>query len=82
MTDSTLQNSAQIDTWKEALQELMTDDIDAMKTALNKPSGTDSREIKKIHFHYIEQAEDASDTQETDWIDDAVYNITCELLDA
>lgn len=72
-----------LDSWKDALILKMTDDRDAMQTALNKPaSGTDSRAVKKIHFHDIELTEEPSDTVETDWIEDCVFQVTCEPLDA
>ena len=80
--DSLVNTRDEVDTWKQALEAVMTDDLPALQAALNKPVGTDNRVVKAIHFHYVEMNDDPSEVSETDWIEDLVFNVTCELLDA
>jgi hypothetical protein len=80
--DSLANTRANVDEWKQALEAKMTDDLPALQAALNRPEGADNRIVKSIHFHYVEMADDPSDFEETDWIEDLVFNVTCELLDA
>jgi hypothetical protein len=80
--DSMVTTRADVDAWKLLLESVMTDDLAALQAILNKPVGTDNRAVKAIHFHYVEMADDPSDVSETDWIEDLVFNVTCELLDA
>jgi hypothetical protein len=72
----------QRNTWKQKLEAAMTDDLAALQAVLNKPVGTDNRAVKGIHFHYVEMNDDPSDRNETDYIEDLIFNVTCELLDA
>ncbi len=80
--DSGVTTRADVDAWKQLLESAMTDELTALQASLNKPVGTDNRVVKAIHFHYVEMADDPSDVNETDWIEDLVFNVTCELLDA
>lgn len=80
--DSMVNTRADVDAWKLLLESAMTDDLAALQAVLNKPVGTDNRVVKAIHFHYVEMNDDPSDRHETDWIEDLIFNITCELLDA
>lgn len=80
--DSTVTTRIEVDTWKQKLESSMTDDLAGLQAALNKPSGADNRVVKAIHFHYVEMSDDPSDVHETDWIEDLVFNVTCELLDS
>ena len=80
--DSQATTRADVDAWKQLLENAMTDELAALQAALNKPVGTDNRVVKAIHFHHVEMADDPSDVNETDWIEDLVFNVTCELLDA
>lgn len=83
MVDSTVNTRDEIDEWKQKLEEAMTDDLTALQAILNKPlTGDDEREVKAIHFHYVEMQDEPSDVSETDWIEDLVFDVTCELLDA
>jgi len=81
--DSTTADRADVNAWREALELAMTDDREAFQTVLNKPaSGADGRTVTGIHFHDVEMADDPSDRNETDWIEDQIFNVTCELLDS
>jgi len=80
--DSMVTTRANLDAWAGALELAMTDDLPALQAALNKPVGTDNRAVKKIHFHYVTPADDPSDRQETDFVENLVFDVTCELLDA
>ena len=80
--DSSVNSRADVDEWKAALESAMTDELDALQAALNKPDGTDTRAVTGIHFHHIEMTDDPSDVSETDWIEDLVFNVTAEILDA
>lgn len=83
MVDSDDDTIIDLDTWKETLESVMTDDLQALQAVLNKPaSGADNRLVKAIHFHYVEMSDDPSDVNETDWIEDMVFSVTVELLDA
>lgn len=79
--DSKVNTRDDVDAWKDLVETAMAD-LDALQAALNKPVGTDNRAVKAIHFHYFEMADDPSDRQQTDYIEDLSYNVTCELLDA
>lgn len=81
--DSTVTTRDSLDEWAGALELAMTDDLDALQAALNKPlAGADNRAVKKIHFHYVEMPDDPSDVQETDFVENLVFDVKCELLDA
>jgi len=80
--DSRINTRGDIDTWKELIVSKMTDDLTGIQDILNKPVGTDNRLIKGIHFHYVEMSDDPSDFVETDWIEDMIFNVTCEPLDS
>lgn len=68
--------------WKQQLEAVMTDDLPALQAALNKFGYVDGRAVKGIHFHYIEMSDDPSAQNETDWVEDLIFNVTCELLDS
>lgn len=81
--DSTTAERVDLNAWREALELAMTDDRAAFQAVLNKPvSGADGRTVKAIHFHDVEMTDDPSDRNETDWIEDQIFNVTCELLDS
>ena len=83
IVDSTADDRADVDAWKDALIIAMTDERDTLQTALNKPaSGTDERAVQGIHFHDVEMMDEPSDTQETDWEEDMTFDIKVEPLDA
>lgn len=80
--DSDDNTRTNVDDWKQLLESAMTDNLDALQAALNKPSGTDNRVVKGIHFHSVEMNDDPSDRSQTDWIEDLIFSVTCELLNA
>jgi len=80
--DSVNADRADVNTWREALELAMTNDLEALQAVLNKPEEDDERTVTGIHFHYVEMTDDPSDRNETDWIEDLVFNVTCELLDS
>jgi len=80
--DSTVQERGDVNAWRQALELAMTDDMAAIQTVLNKPVGVDGRTVTGIHFHHVTMTDDPSDRSETDWIEDLVFDVTCELLDS
>lgn len=79
--DSMTTTRADVDAQKELLESAMCD-IAAIQAALNAPlTGADNRLVRGIHFHHVEMSDDPSDVSETDWIEDLVFTVTCELLD-
>ena len=80
--DSQVEDRSDVNDWRGALESVMTDDMAAIQAVLNKPVGVDERTVTEIHFHHVELDDDPSDRHETDWIEDLVFSITCELLDA
>lgn len=80
--DSMVTTRSDLNDWRGALELVMTDDIEALQLVLNRPaSGPDNRTVTQIHFHYVELSDDPSDRHETEWEEDLVFNVTCELLD-
>lgn len=80
--DSMTQERGDVNSWRYALEMAMTNDRDAMQAVLNVPAeGEDERTVKAIHFHDVILTDDPSDRTETDWIDDMVFDVVCELLD-
>ena len=48
--------------------ECILEDLDRMKVAFNKPvSGKDTRSIRGLHLHYIEELQTDTDTSGTVW---------------
>jgi hypothetical protein len=83
IADSTVIERADLDGWKDALILAMTDDIETLQAALNKPtSGDDERAVQAIHFHHVSLSDEPSDTNETDWEEDCAFDVIAEPLDA
>ena len=80
LIDSDANDSDDRDDWKYKLEIAMTDDMEEIQAVLNKPVGTDNRTVKGIHFHYIELNDDPSEVNQTDWVEDMVFNVTVERL--
>ena len=80
--DSITDTRADLDAWKEALELAMLNDLEAIQDVLNKPVGTDTRTVQGIYFQHVEMSDDPSETSETDWIEDLIFNVTAEPLDS
>lgn len=80
--DSDDTSRSSVNDWKQKLESAITDDLDTLKAALNKPVGTDNRTIKAIHFHHVSMSDDPSEHSQTDWVEDLIFDVVCELLDA
>lgn len=76
--DATASARALLDEWKEQL-ECSVLNQEKVRETLNKPeTGIDRRKVGKIHFHATMIAGDPSDRQETDWIEQQVYDVVVE----
>lgn len=83
IADSTATERSDLDAWKDSLILAMTDDIETLQTALNKPvSGDDERAVQSVHFHHVSLSDEPSDTNETDWEEDCAFDVIAEPLDA
>ncbi len=81
--NSTANTRDDVNAWKELLETAMVENIEALKTALNKPlAGADGRTVKEIHFHSVEMEDDPSEREESNWVEDLVFVVVCELLDS
>lgn len=79
--DSTENQRAYVDDLKVQICNAVFD-VATVKSALNKPAGTDTREVKGIHFHDLLESDEPSDVQETDWLEQIVADVICERLSA
>ena len=66
----------QVDSYSQAIQEMMGD-ISSIRTALNKPSGTDDRAVKDIYIYDIRLTSESIDTEERHWVGVETYEILC-----
>ena len=83
IADSTVTERPDLDEWKDALILAMTNDLETLQAALNKPAeGDDERAVQAIHFHYVSMSDEPSDMNETDWEEDLAFDIIAEPLDA
>jgi hypothetical protein len=80
MVDATVTSRSVLDEWKEQL-ECSVLNQEKVKEALNAPADDedeDERVVKKIHFHATMMTGDPSGRDNTDWVEQQVFEVIVE----
>lgn len=71
---------AKLDEWKDQVECAILD-VTRMQEILNAPaSGIDRRKVTGIHFHDIQIGGDPSALEETEWVEDQIFDVVVERL--
>ena len=76
--DAAASARSQLDEWKEQVECAMLNPEKVAET-LNAPAeGIDRRKVQKIHFHAVMIAGDVSARENTDWVEQQVFESVVE----